>query len=210
MKISKNKILIILVIVVAFVVLYNYFSTNLKSEAADSSLNSVKTTEASSDENGGTVSVSQRIAKDTAFISKLKSLTSIKIDTSLFDNKLFSKLNDNNVTIVHGEIGRTNPFAPIEGSTTIFKVSTDKAIIGATDVVLNGSANSQNITNAYFEYGTTPTKLDKKTSFVNVSMIGNFSYNVTGLLPKTQYFYRAVANVNSVPSYGEVIIFTTN
>jgi hypothetical protein len=207
---SKNKILIILVVVVAFVILYNYFSNSLRSEAADSSLNKVVSTDTAPSTENGPLSISQRIAKDTAFISKLKSLTSIKIDKALFGNNLFTKLNDNNVTIVHGEIGRSNPFSPIEGTTNIFKVSTDKATVNTLDVVLNGGSNSQNITNAYFEYGTTPTKLDKKTGFVNVSMIGNFSYTLTNLLPKTQYFYRAVANINSVASYGEVILFTTN
>lgn len=84
--------------------------------------------------------------------------------------------------------------------------------VGSTYVTLQGSANPNNLsTNAWFEYGTTPS-LGLATSFSSVgsgSSFVNFSKNVNNLLPNTVYYYRAVAENSSGIAYGNILSFNT-
>ena len=74
--------------------------------------------------------------------------------------------------------------------------------------VVSGTLIGANSNNIYFEYGTTET-FGKVTPKVTTSLVGNFSYNINLLTPKTTYFYRAVANVNGVLIFGDTMSFTT-
>lgn len=76
--------------------------------------------------------VSNQIEGDTAFLSTLLGLNSIKIDPSIFMSSSFSALSDNTVKIEGGgEVGRENPFADIKDNTVFVPtdVKTDTQVI---------------------------------------------------------------------------------
>jgi hypothetical protein len=205
-----NKFLIVLVGVILFGGLYIYFSNGLKSEAADSSLSSSQGAAASS-----AVTTDQKIIDDTAFIATLSTLNTIKIDTSLFSDASFTSLNDNNVQIEIGDVGRSNPFALMSVDNTKGTTSTPAVVTNnatqVTDItaILSGTVNGSNATSVYFEYGTISDALDKKTTPVKQSLIGGFVTNINGLSTKTSYYFRAAAKVNGTVLYGDVVSFTT-
>ena len=213
-----NKFLILLVIIIIFIGGYLYFSNGLKSEAAttspDGSLSSTTAVNASIT-TSSTSPINEKIASDIAFISKLASLNSIKIDTSLFSNKLFTKLTDNNIDIETGPVGRLNPFALIglDGakSTVIASQVTTKDATQVTDksAVLNGIVSDPTATSVYFEYGLDQT-LGSTTGLLKQSLIGGFNTIITGLTSKATYLYRAVSKINNVLVYGDIISFKTN
>jgi hypothetical protein len=213
-----NKFLIFLVIVIIFIGGYLYFSNGSKSEAAttspDGSLSSTTATDASF-VTSSTSPVSEKIASDIAFISKLASLNKIKIDTSLFSNKLFTKLTDNNIEIEAGAVGRSNPFALIglnetKGTVIVSQVITkDATQITDKSAILNGTVSESTATSVYFEYGTNEA-LGNITGPLKQSLIGGFNTIITGLTSKTTYLYRAVSKINNVLVYGDIISFKTN
>ncbi len=194
---------------------YLHFSGDLKSEA-DTTNNPL----ASSLNEGamgsfGATGTDSQITQDTAFLQTLTSLTRIKIDVSLFANKSFRSLKNNEVVIEPVVAGRPNPFASIDlatsatNTTNSAQVSTDTPTqITTTAAVLNGTTNVSAST-SYFEYGTTST-LGKTTPASLLSLVGTFNTKITGLTPKTQYFARAVSKIGGVLTYGEVVSFNTN
>ena len=213
MKNTYNTFLIsfsAILVALGFYIYFNGFAvqaavsstSHISSQNGDSPLTSI------SDSN-------DKISADTAFLLSLTSLTKIKIDISLFNNELFEKLNDNTVHLEQPDPGRPNPFAPIDSSignpTSIASpIITDQPVkITNKTAVLSGTiSNLTGVTNTYFEYGPTPT-LGKITPQAPPSLIGTFIINIIGLSPQTTYFYRAVAKVNGVPLYGEVVSFDT-
>jgi hypothetical protein len=67
--------------------------------------------------------------KDTEFLSTLLNISKIKVDSTIFASPAFNSLADNNVPIRNEEVvGRTNPFAPLEGSQNIPNTNTDKIL----------------------------------------------------------------------------------
>lgn len=213
-----NKFLIVSFIVVSILGVYSYFYNDLRSEAAtavdeDSPLtSSLDTTTTTSN----TVTTSNQVTEDTAFLMKLVSLTRIKVDASLFTNKAFQLLVDNNIKLEAVPYGRTNPFSPTTSSVIntnnkiTFLLKTNPAtLVTSKSAILNGSLEGATSDNIYFEYGTTET-LGKVTPKVIPSLIGNFASNLIGLTSKTTYFFRAVASVNGALTFGDITSFTTN
>jgi hypothetical protein len=207
-----NKFLIVSFVGVLILGVYSYFYNDLKSEAAtDSSLaSSLDTTNTT----GGEVAVSDQTAQDTAFITKLFSLTTIKVDTSLFTEQSFKLLVDNNIKLEPVPYGRTNPFAPTDKNAVSNKVtfsvkSNPASGISNLSAVLNGSIEGATSNNIYFEYGTDQA-LGKVTPKVIPSLVGNFAFRILALTPKTTYYFRTVANVNGALTFGEIISFNTN
>ena len=148
--------------------------------------------------------------------SALSSSSKIKIDTTLFMNESFNALVDNNVKLEPTPSGRINPFAPISGVTPTLTpqagpVSTNPPLqITDKSANLYGTVNNQTgVTSVYFEYGPTAT-LGKKTTPASQSLVGTFVTNVTGLTPKTTYFYRASAKIGNNIVFGEIVTFVTN
>ena len=215
MQKKHNKFLIALFILVCIIGVYSYFYKDLKSEAAtsDSSLTSSLDTTAGTPKTG-----SDDVITDTAFIMNLNSLKSIKIDTSLLESQPFTLLKDNNIKLDPVPYGRINPFSPIDNNTVTNTIN-NKTVISikantATQIsdkfaTLNGSLDGATSNNVYFQYGITQT-LGKNTPKSNLSLIGNFSSNLTNLTSKTTYFFRAVANVNGTLIYSDIISFNTN
>ena len=216
MRRTYNTFLIAFSIVLLFLGAYIYFSHGLSVQAAssfgESSLASDNATTPAQDFSG---SADAKIAADTAFLATLTSLTKIRIDTSLFSNVAFQKLQDNTVVLEQPDPGRENPFAPINGSgggsVAMAPVMTNEALqITATSAVLSGTVtNPTGVSTTYFEYGPTAT-FGKNTANSTPSLIGTYVTTITKLAPKTTYFYRAVAKINGIPLYGEVVSFTTN
>lgn len=210
-----NKFLIVSFIVVFIFGVYSYFYNNLRSEAAttaDPITSSLDTTTTATN----VVATSSQATEDTAFLMKLVSLTKIKVDSSLFNNKTFKLLVDNNIKLEAVPYGRTNPFSPTTSSVTninnavTFLLKTNPAtLITNKSAILNGSLEGVTSDNIYFEYGITNT-LGKITPKVIPSLIGNFASNLIGLTSKTTYFFRAVANINGVLTLGDITLFTTN
>lgn len=93
-------------------------------------------------------------------------------------------------------------------------VTTNYASSIARDTAtLNASVNPNgSFTNAWFEYGNSPSSMGLSSSIQSVGS-GNFNYNiyssVLNLLPNTTYYFRVVAqNTNSI-AYGTTLSFTT-
>ena len=84
--------------------------------------------------------------------------------------------------------------------------------VGGTSAKLNGLAviDVAASTKVYFEYGKT-IDLGKTTTAEVIGSIGQLSFNqvVSGLVPNTVYFYRAVAENSLGVSRGDVIVFKT-
>lgn len=205
-----NKFLIVSFVGVLILGVYSYFYNDLKSEAAsDSSL-----TSSLGASTAVTATSSNKAAEDTAFITQLFTLTKIKVDTSLFSEPTFKSLVDNNVKLEPVPYGRTNPFSPTVGNavnnkTTIILKTNPASVISNQSAVLNGSIDGATSNNIYFEYGL-DQNLGKVTPKVIASLVGNFASRIVSLTPKTTYFYRTVANVNGILTFGEIISFNTN
>lgn len=216
MRRTYNTFLIAFSIALLFLGAYIYFSHGLSVQAAsslgESSLTSDNATTPAQEFSGST---DAKIATDTAFLATLTSLTKIRIDTSLFSNVAFQKLQDNTVVLEKPDPGRENPFAPIDGNggdtVVAAPVVTNEALqITAKSAVLSGTiTNPTGVSATYFEYGPTPT-FGKVTTNSAPSLIGTYVMTITKLAPKTTYFYRAVAKINGIPLYGEVVSFSTN
>ncbi len=216
-KVSKHKnFLLIFLVVISTAGAYLYFSNDLNSEkvvpvAFGSSLASSTTIT-----DIPITGLDNKIAADISFLTTLVSLKRINIDTSLFTNNFFNALKNNAVKIEPVLPGRVNPFSPIESNgiknnTTPSSVITDEpAQITDKTAVLNGTVNTTvGVTDIYFQYGTTDQNLSNTTSLVKQSMVGTFIKNISGLISKTTYFYKACAKINNLTVCGEVVPFTT-
>ncbi|MFA7000238.1 MAG: fibronectin type III domain-containing protein [Candidatus Paceibacterota bacterium] len=212
-----NKFLIVSFILIALLGVYSYFYKDLTSEAAtsNSSITSSLNTAVTSLSQVG----SDGAVTDTAFLMKLDSLKKIKIDTSLLESKPFKLLINNNIKLEPVPYGRVNPFAPTDNPTinnnvvnntpaASIKVNPPTQITDKSAIV-SGSLDGAKSNNIYFEYGIADT-FGKTTPKVTPSLVGNFSYKITGLSSGTTYFFRATANINGVLTFSDTISFNTN
>ena len=83
--------------------------------------------------------------------------------------------------------------------------------ISQTTATLNGSVtpNGAN-TNAWFEWGTTPSYGSFTPSYSYGIAATNYSHGLVGLTPNTTYYFRAVAQNLQGTSYGAPMIFVTS
>ena len=222
MKRIYNKFLIISTVALVLGGAYMYFSNDLSStEIVPKAFGSSLTSSSGVISDNSSSLEKDKISADIAFLTTLVSLKKIKIDTSLFTNKSFNKLQNNMVKIEQVTPGRINPFAMLgvlpgssisPTSTSTSKVVTDAPTqITEKSAVLNGTINAvtSSTDSAYFEYGPTPT-LGTTTPIVKQSLVGTFIKSVLGLTSKTDYFYKACAKINNTVACGEVVSFTTN
>lgn len=143
-----KKIIIILVILVLAFVAYQYFFTK-DAPAPTTALSSSKTTTTATTTTApktttttasGVATDTTSTKKDTQFLSTLLNISKIKVDATIFASPAFNSLDDNNVQIRNEEaVGRTNPFAPLEGaqSTINTNTSTDKILGQVTPFTTN-------------------------------------------------------------------------
>lgn len=220
MKITVNKIFIVLIITIFITGSYLYFA----GDGTQNKFVNVALGSSLTDANGAVVdtvnpstSDEDKINSDISFLTTLVSLKNIRIDTSIFSNSSFNRLKDNTIEIEKVESGRTNPFAPIstnvQGAGSAVSVITNQATQVATKTaVLNGTVNNNpdsSLTNAYFEYGLT-ANLGTVTEMTQQSLIGTFSKTISNLTPKTTYFFKACLKINNTPVCGEIISLITN
>lgn len=217
MKKFYNKFLIISTIFLLVGGVYLYLSKDLNGGA----IVPVAFGSSLASSNGGEVSpvtplVGNDITSDISFLTTLVSLKQIKIDTSLFTNSSFNKLQNNAVILEPVLAGRLNPFAPIDnininnnGSTSAV-ITNQPAQITDKTAILNGTINTINgVTDTYFEYGLSAQGTTSTTGLVKQSLVGTFVKNISGLTTKTTYFFKACAKINNIALCGEVISFTT-
>lgn len=80
-----------------------------------------------------------------------------------------------------------------------------------SSATLNGLVNGNNLsTNAWFEYGTSSSfgYSTPQNSFGTGS--SNYSYTISGLIPNTNYYFRAVAENSQGRVYGNMFSFATS
>ena len=190
-----------------------YFSHTTKTQAETSPISSSLNPSAKSSSPISGSSDSQ-ITQDTAFLATLASLTQNKIDTTLFGNDAFTSLKDNEIAIEPVTPGRINPFAtidtPVSGApaTTPVVVTGQPTDVTSTTATLIGTT-SPTASSSFFEYGTTAT-FGKTTQTALTTLVGSFNTKLTGLSPKTTYFYRADSKISGALLYGDTVSFTTN
>lgn len=209
-----NKFLIVSFIGVCIFGVYSYFYNDLKSEAASETDSPLSSSLTDTKTNPIDVNQNNKATEETAFLMKLASLNTIRVNTSLFERESFKFLVDNNITLEPAPFGRINPFAPtgeqavVNKQTFILKTMPATLIVNKS-ALLNGSIEGATSNNIYFEYGTTEA-LGKTTPKVNPSLMGTLAASINLLTPKTTYYYRVAANINGVLSYGEIMSFNIN
>lgn len=216
MKNIYNKFLIVSTIILFTSGVYMYLSKDLNSKDilpvafGSSSLESSKDIQSSENINNN-----KKISDDTSFLKTLSSLNKISIDNILFENPSFGALKDNSITIERVEAGRSNPFAPLDSinNDILVKnkdvVTSEASLITDKTAVLNGLLNvKMGVTDVYFEYGN-KQELGSKSEILKPSLVGTFIKNLSGLTPKTVYFFKFCAKINNVVSCGDISSFAT-
>lgn len=214
MRTKILKISLIVAIVIFAGVGFNYFFGSKKVDTTKSPLSSASATPKSTSTMPSDNATSKTVNKDTQFLSTLLGLSKINIDNTIFANKSFSLLEDNNVEITSDvSVGRDNPFAPIENTSkvTVISVSTLPASqITTTSVILSGVLGSGvNPDSINFQWGLSPDKLTNQLSVGKESLVGTFSKPLVNLKPKTTYYTRAMIRSSGNDFFGEIISFTT-
>ncbi len=215
MKPIIKKIIIGVVVIIMLAVAYSYFFAKDTPAKSTSALSSSKTTTTATTK-GTTAVANKKVDKDTEFLSTLLNISKINVDSTIFASPSFNSLQDNNVSIVNEEVaGRVNPFAPLDeikdiGVDTAPVTTTQASVITATSAVLGGSVSSEvKAQSRFFKWGTTEAT-DKATALADESLVGTFTKTLTGLSPKTKYYFRAVIKVGTTDIPGEIMSFTTN
>lgn len=210
---NKLKKLITIFTSIMIIIIFSYFynglnSRNIISKVYGSSLASSNIVDLVT-----TPIIDSKVSADIEFLMTLIDIKNIKLDTSFFTSKSFTSLKDNSIKIGQVISGRKNPFNPIGNDNVISYpdiITNQPTFITDKTVVFNGTVNvTTEIINTYFEYGITDG-LGTITSNIEPSSLGEFVKNITGLTAKTKYFYKACAQINSMPVCGEVISFNTN
>lgn len=163
-------------------------------------------------ENPSTSTVSSdQIGND--FLMTLLSVRSIKIDSEIFTSTAFTSLQDfSRPLLPDNNPGRPNPFAPLGSDTTTISTqisTTNVSAILTTTATLNATLTiADGGTLRWFEYGTTQA-LGTSTNKKNQGTPGTFAETVTGLLPNTLYYVKAMATYAGQTIAGNVISFRT-
>lgn len=152
------------------------------------------------------------------FVQMLASASSVKLDMSLFKSQSFRALQDFSVVLLGEPIGRPNPFTIVGQdaalpTTNVFSVTTNEVVL-LTDTAANlqGQVSQGTIADdRWFEWGTTSTPpLANITGKIPQSIsTGIFTYQLTGLAPKTTYYLRAATRLGATTVYGSVVTFKT-
>lgn len=201
----------VLALAIAFF-LYNYFSGS--SDYSDSGIgSSMISSSVPAGAVGGAV-----VGNTDEFSAILNKITSINIDTTIFNDPAYKSLRDNPVVLGVDTMGRTNPFAPIGvdadapiNSTASIqtlpaaKITSTSAELGASVSLVQGSIP----VSVMIQYGLSEDSLDNSTNPMTYTVSGTNIVNVENLLPNTTYFVRAIAVQGSNTVMGEIVSFNT-
>lgn len=150
------------------------------------------------------------------FSGLLSSISTISINTAIFQNPSYKALRDYPVVLGTDVVGRPNPFAPI-GSDQLTTTALDVAVqtlaagkITATSAEIGAVVTLPDTMSAtvVFQYGTTDT-FGSSTTPVTIAQTGTSLATISGLLPATKYFVQAVVVRGSGTTIGNVMTFTT-
>ena len=150
------------------------------------------------------------------FSTILSTISRITIDTSLFQNQSYKLLRDVPVSLGSEVVGRTNPFAPIgfdsvPGSTadiTVQTIQAGKITSKSAEFAAQITVSDTAPTSVVFEYGPTDT-FGSATAPVTTTKSGTVLMTVTGLMPGSGYYVRAVAVRGAVTTTGNTTSFVT-
>ena len=207
--ITKN----ILIIVVVAIVLGGVYIFFIKKNNSTQDTGGLSTVSDSPVDSGGNPAVSDVQVTSQQFLAQLLNIDSIKIDSHIATNPAFVVLEDLSKPIdPDNNPGRINPFAPLgaESATVSTQINTnDPTLKLATSAVLNGTLliSGQGITR-WFEYGTTDS-LGTKTTETPQTRTGVFSESITGLIPNTMYYVKAIASINGQIISGALVSWKT-
>ncbi len=226
---TLRKIFLFIIILVVLIVGYMYISGKGNKTTSAGTLGS--TTGAANVGTNASSAAQAQIGQQ--FLTTLLNLKNIKLDDSIFTQPSFTNLQDFTAPIgATDPEGRPNPFAPLglnasaasaltgdnslvppasSGNTTDTNTGTVSTLpadtITSTTATLNGSFTQVASGTRSFEWGTT-SDLGTKTTDV-ASTGATWNKKLTGLLPATKYYFRAVAKVGVLVFNGPAITFTT-
>lgn len=95
--------------------------------------------------------------------------------------------------------------APSVTTDDVFSINKNSAVALGTVV----SAGTSSVTQRGFVISTSPNPTTANTVFAVAGTTGQFSGNITGLLPNTQYYIRAFVTTAVATVYGDNILFQT-
>jgi hypothetical protein len=215
---KKTKIFAIVVLVIAAVIAVVAFTGRSSTSTApvtntDSSLSSSAASKVAG------VPLQTTTAPASEFATVLSTIKSITLNTSIFDDPAYKALRNYPIALGSDNRGRANPFAPVGyevGTVTgtpvadvqfetlqPLKITSTTAEFGA-----QGILNSTDVANVVFEYGVNDL-LGSATAPVVIGKNGAALLRVTGLIPKTTYYVRAVLTQGAITKTGNIMTFTT-
>lgn len=226
-----KKLLVFVVIIVIVLVAYSMF---FKGDSATPGLQSSAGTQS------GAIATSSESAYGQEFLTLLLNLKKISLDDSLVTSNAFLGLQDfTKVLISQNNQGRPNPFAPIGSDSNLAPTPVTAPVtptaptispsqngtntpsstvttippgsITSVSASLNGILN-QSISGStrWFEWGTSSSNLGTATPATLQANSGGFAVIVSGLAPRTTYYFRAKARVNGTIISGAILNFSTN
>lgn len=147
------------------------------------------------------------------FLTLLLNIRSIELNESIFESKAFTNLqNFSRPLPPDPNPGRPNPFAPlgVDSAGTSTQVSTSNASsITQTASALNGTITIGGPTvTRWFQYGTTEA-LELRTPAKPQMSAGAFTETITGLVPNTTYYVKAVAQIGTQTVAGNLVTWKT-
>lgn len=155
---------------------------------------------------GVTTTANQAIGSGTSAVAVAQGIVGLQPLTTYY----FQIVASNSLGITEGSILN---FATLPLPPTVVTVAASAVV--PTGALLNGTVNPNGgATNARFEYSTDPglsgSILTPVQSAGSGSVAVPFSVALTDLVPKTTYYYRALATNAGGPGSGAILSFTTN
>lgn len=155
------------------------------------------------------------VAVGGEFVTMLLNLRTISLDDSILHSPTFTGLKDFSIVLTQlGNQGRPNPFAPFGVEATSPTNTNSPVITNAisgittTGAALSGAISAGTVpSERWFEWGTTDAFGNQTTKITLAT--SPFSATLTGLVPATNYYVRAVATVNGQIVYGNQQVFKT-
>lgn len=217
---KKVKTFAIVILIIAALIWAMSFFGNQDSSTPNNELNS---STSNSPAAGVPLNTNSVPAGNGEFSDILSSISTITIDTSIFNNPSYKSLRDFPVTLGSDIKGRPNPFAPVgndqgtigginvqsnNGSVQFETLQPNKVTATTAEFGAQAMVSSTIGAKVVFEYGINDL-LGNASAPVALASNGTALTRVTGLSPDTTYYVRAVLTQGSNVVPGEKMTFTT-